>query len=169
MPAPGGQSFQIPAHTLGRLADPEQFADTIIKVGKDRLYNPSVAVLRLRDVARVELGAQQNDSYCKVRGRPAAGITIYQLPGSNALDTRDHVIAAMQRLKANFPPGMDFEPVYDTTPFIDESIREVYKALGLAIILVAVVVLVFLQSWRATLIPLAAVPVAIVGTLAVML
>ena len=75
----------------------------------------------------------------------------------------------MERLKANFPPGMEFDAVYDTTPFIDESIKEVYKALGLAILLVAVVVMVFLQSWRATLIPLAAVPVAIIGTLAIML
>ena len=169
MPSPEGQSFQLPLDALGRLADPEQFADTIIKVGSIQPGDPTVAVVRLRDVARVELGAQQNDTYCKVRGRPAAGITIYQLPGSNALDTRDHVIATMERLKANFPPGMDFEPVYDTTPFIDESIKEVYKALGLAILLVAVVVMAFLQSWRATLIPLAAVPVAIVGTLAFML
>src|SRR5437588_4118111 len=82
----------------------------------------------------------------------------------SALQTRDQVIKAMERLKENFPPGMEYEPVYDTTPFIEESINEVYKALALAVVLVALVVLVFLQSWRATLIPLAAVPVAIVGT-----
>ena len=169
MPAPPSQSYQLPVHALGRLTEPEQFADTIIKIARNRPNNPSPAILRLKDVARVELAAQQNDSFCKVKGRPAAGITIYQLPGSNALDTRDGIIATMERLSANFPPGMSFQPVYDTTPFIQESIQEVYSALGLAIILVAVVVLVFLQSWRATLIPLAAVPVAIVGTLAFML
>jgi multidrug efflux pump len=171
MPAPDAQSFQLPLDTLGRLSQPEQFAETIIKVRPSSTDQPSGAVVRLRDVARVELGAQQNDSYCKVNGQPAAGITVYQLPGSNALETRAVIMKTMERLSHNFPPGMtyDNEAVYDTTPFIEESILEVYWALGLAVVLVAVVVLVFLQSWRATLIPLAAVPVAIVGTLAPML
>jgi hydrophobe/amphiphile efflux-1 (HAE1) family protein len=171
MPASDGQSFQLPLDTLGRLSQPDQFAETIIKVRPSSPEQPSGAVVRLRDVARVELGAQQNDSFFKVNGQPAAGITVYQLPGSNALETRDVIMKTMERLSHNFPPGMtyDDEAVYDTTPFIEESIREVYKALGLAVVLVAVVVLVFLQSWRATLIPLTAVPVAIVGTLAPML
>src|SRR5205823_12969799 len=100
---------------------------------------------------------------------PSVGMAVYQLPGSNALDTANRVRAKMTELKQRFPNGLDYGIVYDTTPFIDESIKEVFKALRDAIILVAIVVLAFLQSWRATLIPLIAVPVAIVGTFAVML
>ena len=100
--------------------------------------------------------------------KPSIGLGIYQQPGSNALATADGIRARMDELKGSFPPDMDYAIVYDTTPFIDESIHEVFKALRDAIILVAIVVLAFLQSWRATLIPLIAVPVAIVGTFAVM-
>jgi hydrophobe/amphiphile efflux-1 (HAE1) family protein len=167
MPAAFGQNFQLPVHALGRLVEPEQFGEIIIKVGKNR-ESPSTPIVRLRDVARVELGAQQYDQACKVNRKPAAGIAVYQLPGSNAMETAKAVIDKMEELKTRFPQGMTYGTVYDTTPFIEESINEVYKTLGEAVILVAIVVLVFLQSWRATLIPLAAVPVAIIGTLAAM-
>jgi multidrug efflux pump len=117
----------------------------------------------------IQLGAKVEDTSCRLDGQPAIGLAIYQQPGSNALNTADAIRARMDELTLNFPPDLKYEIVYDTTPFIDESIKEVFKALRDAIILVALVVLCFLQSWRATLIPLIAVPVAIVGTFAVML
>jgi hydrophobe/amphiphile efflux-1 (HAE1) family protein len=168
MPAGANQAFQLPIDTLGRLATPEDFGDIILNTAQANNM-PSTAVVRLRDVGRVQLDTQQYDQACKVNGRPSAGIAVYQLPGTNALDTADGIRHMMKQLKAErFPEGMDYKIVYDTTPFIDESIFEVYKALAEATALVAIVVLLFLQSWRATLIPLAAVPVAIVGTFAVM-
>ena len=124
--------------------------------------------MRLRDVARVELGSQQYDQSCTLDGKPSVALSIYQLPGSNALKTAHGVYDKMKELKQSFPEGLDFKIVYDTTPFIKESILEVFKTLGEATFLVAIVVLVFLQNWRAALIPLVAVPVAIVGTFAVM-
>src|SRR5262249_34859669 len=125
-------------------------------------------IVRLKDVARVELGAQQYDQSCMLNGHPSVGLAIYQLPGTNALDVADRVQAKMRELKARFPDGVDYEIGYDTTPFISESINAVVYTLFEAIGLVAIVVLVFLQNWRATVIPLVAVPVAIVGTFAVM-
>ena len=125
-------------------------------------------VVRLRDVARLELGAQQYDQSCTLDAEPSVALSIYQLPGSNALDTAKAVYAKMQELRQRFPEGIQYKIVYDTTPFIHESIVEVLKTLRDAVILVAIVVLVFLQNWRATLIPLIAVPVAIVGTFSVM-
>ncbi len=128
----------------------------------------TASVVRLKDVARIELGSQQYDQSCTLEGRPSVALSLYQLPGSNALQTAKGVYAKMRELKARFPDGLDYKIVYDTTPFISESISEVFKTLRDAIILVAIVVLVFLQNWRAALIPLIAVPVAIVGTFAVM-
>ena len=122
----------------------------------------------LRDVARIELGAQAYDQTCTLDGKPSVALSIYQLPGSNALETAEPVRAKMEELKSRFPDGVDYAIVYDTTPFINESINEVFKTLRDAIILVAIVVLVFLQNWRSAIIPLVAVPVAIVGTFAVM-
>ena len=124
--------------------------------------------MRLRDVARIELGSQQYDQSCTLDGKPSVALSIYQLPGSNALKTAQGVYAKMDELKPRFPAGLEYKIVYDTTPFIKESIVEVFKTLRDAIILVAIVVLVFLQNWRAALIPLVAVPVAIIGTFAVM-
>ncbi len=124
--------------------------------------------MRLRDVARVELGSQQYDQSCTLDGKPSVALSIFQLPGSNALETARGVYAKMNELKRRFPEGLDYRIVYDTTPFISESVNEVFKTLRDAIILVAIVVLVFLQNWRATLIPLVAVPVAVVGTFGVM-
>ena len=122
----------------------------------------------MRDVARIELGAQAYDQTCTLDGRPSVALSIYQLPGSNALKTAGLVRAKMEELKAHFPQGVDYEIVYDTTPFITESISEVFKTLRDAVLLVAFVVLLFLQNWRSAIIPLVAVPVAIIGTFAVM-
>jgi multidrug efflux pump len=161
-PVPGGLYFQYPMTTLGRLSDPDQFGDIVVKTGRD------AAITRLRDIARIELGAKSQDQSCSLDGMPSVGLAIYQLPGSNALDTADRVRAKMKELERRFPEGLDYAIVHDTTPFIKESIREVFKTLRDAIILVGIVVLIFLQNWRSTLIPLIAVPVAIVGTFAAM-
>ena len=178
-PVPTGQAFQLALSTQGRLKTPEEFGAIIIRTGEDG------AVTRLRDVVSdrrkviddagierklggIELGAKNEDTGCTLDGKPSVGVPIFQLPGSNALETAARIETRMARLKQDFPAGVDFKIVYDTTPFVEESIQEVFNSLRDAIILVAIVVLVFLQSWRATLIPLIAVPVAIVGTFAVM-
>jgi hydrophobe/amphiphile efflux-1 (HAE1) family protein len=128
----------------------------------------AISVVRLRHVAGIELGAQQYDQSCTLDGKQSVALSIFQLPGFNALQTASGVYAKMEELKKRFPEGLDYRIVYDTTPFIRESVNEVFRTLRDAIILVAIVVLVFLQNWRAALIPLIAVPVAIVGTFAVM-
>ncbi|MDR3621211.1 MAG: efflux RND transporter permease subunit, partial [Paludisphaera borealis] len=129
---------------------------------------PAIGVVRLCDVARVELGSQQYNQSCTLDGQPSVALSVFQLPGSNALETARGVYAKMEELKGRFPDGLEYQIVYDTTPFIRESVNEVFKTLRDAIILVAIVVLAFLQNWRATVIPLVAVPVAIIGTFAVM-
>lgn len=175
-PVPQGQDFQYTLSTLGRLTDPSQFGNIVVKSGQ------SGDVTRLRDLVTdvrkdengleyggIQLGAKTEDTSCSLDGKPSIGLGIFQQPGSNALATAESIRTRMEELKKGFPPDLDYGIVYDTTPFIDESIHEVFKALRDAIILVAIVVLAFLQSWRATVIPLIAVPVAIVGTFAVML
>ncbi len=137
---------------------------------------PTTGIVRLRDVVtretdgrpRVELGAQQYEQSSTLDGQPAVALSIFQLPGTNALQTANGIYAKMQDLKTRFPEGLDYRIVYDTTPFIRESVNEVFLTLRDAVLLVALVVLVFLQNWRAALIPLIAVPVAIVGSFAVM-
>jgi multidrug efflux pump len=161
-PAPPGQAFQYTINTLGRLSDPDEFADMIVKTGDEG------RMVRLRDVARIELGAIGYDQTCTLDGQESVALSVYQLPGSNAIETARRVREKMEELRGRFPEGVDYRIVYDTTPFIDESIDEVFKTLRDAVILVAIVMLVFLQSWRSALIPLAAVPVAIVGTFAAM-
>jgi multidrug efflux pump len=126
------------------------------------------SVVRLRDVAELELGAQNYNTACTFDGQPSVGLQVYQMPGSNALDVADRVRAKMRELKTRFPDGVDYIIAYDTTPFIRESVNDVTRTLLEAVVLVGLVVMVFLQSWRAVLIPLIAVPVAIVGTFAVM-
>src|SRR5438309_4305469 len=160
-PTPRGQVSQFIITTLGRLENTEQFANIVIK-------NQNGSLVYLRDVANIELGAQSYDQTCTLDGKPSVALSIYQLPGSNALDVAKRVKDRMRQLRDRFPPGVEYDIVYDTTPFINESIREVFETLFDAIVLVAVVVLVFLQNWRSTLIPLVAVPVAIIGTFAVM-
>src|SRR6516165_5844834 len=141
-PVATGQVFQFTMSTMGRLTDVEQFADMILKTdARGRL-------VRLADVANIELGAQAYDQTCTLNGRPSVALSIYQLPGSNALETAKRVRTKMAELKERFPEGVDYAIVYDTTPFINQSIREVFNTLRDAVILVAVVVLVFLQNWR---------------------
>ena len=176
-PVPSGQAFQYTLSTLGRLTTTEEFGSIVVKTGEDgQLTRLRDLVTDVREeggrkIGGIQLGAKVEDTSCTLNGQPAIGLGIFQQPGSNALDTAEAIEARMEELKADlpFPPDLDYRIVYDTTPFIDESIHEVFKALRDAIILVAIVVLAFLQSWRATLIPLIAVPVAIVGTFAVML
>ena len=161
-PVDKGQAFQFTITALGRLTDAEQFEDMILKT------DAQGGVVRMRDVAKVELGAQGYDQACTLDGRPSVALSVYQRPGSNALATAELVKNKMKELKDRFPDGLDYSIVYDTTPFITESVAEVFKTLRDAVILVAFVVLLFLQNWRSALIPLVAVPVAIVGTFAVM-
>ena len=161
-PAPGGIEFQLTVTTMGRLTDESQFGDIIIKTGQDG------QVTRLRDVARIELGAKDYSSSLNLDGKPTVGLAIFQLPGSNAIDTKKAVVDAMEKLKQRFPEGLDYLIVYDTVVFVTQSIAAVVETLFEAILLVVVVVLVFLQNWRATIIPLLAVPVSLVGTFAVM-
>jgi multidrug efflux pump subunit AcrB len=161
-PVRTGQVYQFPMLTMGRLSDAEQFADMVLKTdSRGRL-------VRLSDVATIELGAQAYDQACTLNGQPTVALSVYQLPGSNALQTASRVREKMEELKGRFPEGVDYTIVYDTTPFIYESIWEVGKTLVEAAILVAIVVLVFLQNWRSAIIPLVAVPVAIIGTFAAM-
>src|SRR4051812_25568996 len=160
-PTPRGQVAQYIITTLGRLENTDQFANIILR-------NTGSTLLRLKDVANIEMGAQSYDQTCTLDTKPSVALSVYQLPGSNALEVARHVRERMKQLKDRFPPGIDYQIVYDTTPFITESIREVFETLFDAIVLVAVVVLVFLQNWRSTLIPLIAVPVAVIGTFAVM-
>jgi multidrug efflux pump len=129
---------------------------------------PSAAIVRLRDVARVELGAQNYNQSCTFDGRPSVGLSIYQLPGTNALDVAERVVKKMEELKTRFPDGVDYKIGYDTTPYIRESIRDVVTTLLQAVALVGLVVLVFLQDWRAMILPMIDVPVSIIGTFAVM-
>ncbi len=162
-PAPSKQAFQYAINTLGRLTTAEQFKEMILKSDET-----GERVVRLKDVAKVELGALNYDQSCTLDSQPSVALSVYQLPGTNAINTADRVKAKMEELRTRFPENVDYQIVYDTTPFIRESIDEVFITLRDAVILVAIVMLVFLQSWRAAIIPLAAVPVAIIGTFAAM-
>jgi multidrug efflux pump len=161
-PVPRGQEFQYPVSTLGRLVHAEEFADIILKTGTDG------EVTYLKDVARTELGARSQDQTLTLDGRPSIGLAIFQLPGSNALDTADRIRSKMRELERRFPQGLKYIIAYDTTPFIRESVDEVLHTLRDAIILVAVVVLLFLQDWKSLLLPVIDVAVSLVGTFAVM-
>jgi len=162
-PTPQGQVRQIPLSVQGRLITSEEFGDIVVR------STPDGRILRLKDIARVELSARSFDVANRFDRKPTVGLAVFQLPDANALATADLIKAKMKILGEDFPPGMIYEIGYDTTPFIRESIEEVVKALRDSIILVALVVLVFLQGWRAAIIPLIAVPVAIIGTFAAML
>jgi multidrug efflux pump len=161
-PVPSGQDFQYTLSTLGRLVDPAQFANIVLKTGADG------EVTYLRDVSRTELGARSQDVLSRLDGQPSAGLGIFLLPGANALDTADRIKARMRELQARFPRGLHHDIVYDTTPFIRESVDEVFNTLRAAVILVALVVLFFLQDWKALLLPVIDVAVSLVGTFAVM-
>jgi hydrophobe/amphiphile efflux-1 (HAE1) family protein len=146
--------------TQGRLADPRDFENIIVRA------NPDGSSLRLRDVARVELAAKDYDFAGRINGSPAVLVGIFLQPGANALDVGKSVKATMKGLEARFPEGLTYTIPYDTTRFVEVSIREVVKTLGEAMLLVLLVVYLFLQNWRATLIPIVAVPVSLIGTFA---
>ncbi len=165
-PSPIDQSFQYNITTLGRLSDPEEFGNIIVKTVED---DPSrMRLTRVKDVARVELGAQVYDQWCEIGGKAAAGVGVFQLPGANALEVARNVQQAMERLKTSFPEGVVYSIPFNPTEFVDESIHEVYKTLFEAGVLVLVVIMVFLQDWRAVLIPATTVPVTIIGAFAAM-
>jgi HAE1 family hydrophobic/amphiphilic exporter-1 len=161
-PVQAGQSFQYTLNVLGRLDDAEQFADVIVKVGN------AGDVTRVRDIGRVELGAQSYGQIFTLDGKPAAGLAIFQSPGANALDVAGEVRTKMAALAREFPQGLTDEIPFDTTIFVNESVHEVYKTLIEAGVLVLAVILVFLQDWRGTLVPATTVPVTIIGAFAAM-
>jgi multidrug efflux pump len=154
--------FEFPITTVGRLSEPKQFEDIVLHTTADGRR------VRIRDIGTVTLGARNQDVTSKLEGQPCTSLAVFSLPYANALATADRVRQKMDELKATFPDDVDYAIAFDTTPVISESIRGVYHSLGEAIALVALVVLIFLQNWRSTLIPLTAVPVAIIGTFAVM-
>jgi hydrophobe/amphiphile efflux-1 (HAE1) family protein len=160
-PAPKGQQFQYTVTTRGRLSTPAEFEDVILRSRSDG------SALRVRDVGRVELGAQSYGSFGRVGGKPAALVGIFQLPDANALDVSRGVQSAMARLAPSFPSGVTYTRPYNTTEFVRVSIEEVVLTLLIAIGLVILTVYVFLQDWRATLIPTLTIPVSLVGTFAV--
>ncbi len=161
-PMRSDQTFEITTSTLGRLVELADFEDIVLKTTDEG------RMVRVKDVGHVELGAKNQDVSVVFDGKPTVFMPIFQLPDANALDTRDRVLAKMEDLAQDFPDGIEWEINLDTTPYTRESIKEVFKALRDAVILVAIVVLVFLQNWRSAVIPLVAVPVAIVGTFAAM-
>jgi hydrophobe/amphiphile efflux-1 (HAE1) family protein len=161
-PAPPGTAYQLTVSTLGRLAGAEEFGNIVIRTGADG------RITRLADVARVELGARDYSLNSYLSGEQAVAMAIAQRPGSNALATADRIRATMKDLSQFFPEGLEYKIVYDPTQFVAESIRDVIKTLYEAVALVVLVVLVFLQNWRASVIPLVAIPVSLVGTFAAM-
>ncbi|MHB1421923.1 MAG: efflux RND transporter permease subunit [Gemmataceae bacterium] len=161
-PIGGGVAQELTITMLGRLSEPEQYEDIVLRTERDGRK------VRLKDVGRAELGAKTLDSTSKLNGQPNGSLAIFALPDANSIATADRVIAKMEELKKQFPEDIDYAVSLDMTPFIKESIKEVISTLIEAIVLVAAVVLLFLQNWRSALIPLVAVPVAVVGTFAVM-
>jgi hydrophobic/amphiphilic exporter-1 (mainly G- bacteria), HAE1 family len=161
-PTPPGVNFQYTIELRGRLTDVDEFARIIVKTGNNG------EITRLRDVGRVELGAQTYSQIFTLDGQPSAGIGIYQTPGANALDVETAVKAKMEQLARQFPQVLAYAIPFDTTVFVDQAIHEVYKTLIEAAVLVLIVILVFLQDWRAMLVPATTVPVTIIGAFAAM-
>jgi HAE1 family hydrophobic/amphiphilic exporter-1 len=163
-PAPRDQDFQITVNVPGRLADPKEFGNIIVKTAQ----GPNTRLTRVRDVARTELGAQTYSQFFRLDAKQAAGIAVFQLPGANALDVAHEVAAKMAELSADFPQGLEYGIPFDTTLFVKASIHEVYMTLFEAAILVLIVILLFVQDWRAMLVPATTVPVTIIGAFAAM-
>ncbi|WP_439544093.1 efflux RND transporter permease subunit [Hyphomicrobium sp.] len=161
-PAPSTQSFQYTIDVVSRFDDPAQFANVVVKTGANG------DLTRLRDVGRVELGAQTYSQVFNLDGKQAAGLAIFQTPGANALDVAQRVADKIRVLSHEFPQGMAYSIPFDTTLFVQAAISEVYKTLLEAAVLVLIVILVFLQDWRATLVPATTVPVTIIGAFAAM-
>ena len=156
-PAPTGTELTIPVITRGRMTEVREFEEMIVRA------LPNGSMIRLKDVARVELGAQSYDLQGRFKGKPTTFLLTFLSPGANALDTIRRIRNEMDALTKSFPAGVRYDIPYDTTRFIEVSIREVLKTLGEALLLVVLVVYLFLQSWRATLIPIVAVPVSLIG------
>jgi multidrug efflux pump len=161
-PVPKGSAFQYTVTTLGRLTDPEQFKDIVVKTGSNG------RIVKVRDVARVELAALDYSVNSYLGGKPAVAMIVQQRPGSNALATAGAVRARIKELSADFPPGLEYRIIYDPTTFIQESINAVVHTVFEAVLLVVLVIMLFLQSWRAAVIPLVAIPISLIGTFAVM-
>ena len=162
-PAPKGQVFQFTLSTLGRLQTAEEFGNIIVRADSDG------RIVRIKDIGRVELGAELYDETANVDGQPALPFGIFQLPDANAIELADQVKAEMARLSERFPEGLEYEVIYDTTRFVRASIKEVLTTLGFAIALVVFVIFMFLHGFRSTLIPVITIPVCLVGTLAALL
>lgn len=158
-----GNAFQLNVETQGRLTEPQQFADVVIRTDADGRQ------VRVRDVARVELGAADYSTNTYLSGEPTVLLGVFQRPGSNALAAAEAITAEMDTLQKTFPKGLEYRVIYNPTEFIAQSIDEVMKTLGEAIVLVVLVIIVFLQRWRAAIIPVVAIPVSLIGTFAVLL
>src|SRR5690606_13811569 len=159
-PSPSDQQIVYTVTAKGRLLDPAEFGNIILRADGPR------GVLYLKDVARIELGSQNYNIRTTLSGKPGVAIGTFLQTGSNALDTADAIKSKLEELKKRFPKGMDYAIPYDTSDFVKSSISEVLKTLGEAMVLVILVVFLFLQSWRATLIPIIAVPISLIGTFA---
>jgi hydrophobic/amphiphilic exporter-1 (mainly G- bacteria), HAE1 family len=159
-PTPKGQQYQINLQAVSRLKDPKEFAEIVLKTGSDG------SLIRLRDIGRVELGAQDYTSNLRFSGQEGVGLGVSQLTGSNALEVAKEVKTSLAELSKNFPPGMKYKVAFDTTLAVEESVREVVQTLVLSVFLVILVIFLFLQDWRATLIPAITIPVSLIGTFA---
>ena len=167
-PTAGKPSYQLTVNVPGQIADPKEFGNIIIKTqstepNQSANVSSSARIIRIRDVGRVELGSSNYSQISKLNGKPAAAIGIYQLPGANALQVADEVRNTVAKMAEKFPPGLQYSIPFDTTTFVKESVNEVYKTLFEAGILVLIVILIFLQYARATLVPTTTVPVTIIG------
>ena len=155
-------AFELSVQTKGRLEEVEEFENIIVKAGKDG------RIVRVKDIGRVELGAATYATRGYLGDKKAVALPVFQRPGTNALETADEIIGTMEELSKDFPPGLDYEIVYNPTEFIQESINELTRTIFEAVILVVLVILIFLQTWRAAIIPILAIPVSLIGTFAVM-
>ena len=163
-PAPEGTAFELTVNTKGRLVETEEFEDIIVATGEGG------RILRVRDVARVELGAKTYTFDSSFNGLPSTSLAVYQLPGANAMNTAQAIREKMKLLYSdrNWPEGVDYAIPFDTTRFVEASIEEVYSTLFVAATLVIIVIYIFLQDWRATIVPVVAIPVSLIGTFAIM-
>ena len=161
-PNDGGNAFQYTVTTQGRFEDARDFRYVIVKATEDG------RLISLQDIARIELGARDYVTNSYLNGKPAVALGIFQRPGTNALASAEEIQETMRQLSADFPPGLAYEIIYNPTTFISDSINEVYKTIAEAILLVVLVIIVFLQSWRMAIVPIVAIPVSLIGTLAVL-
>jgi HAE1 family hydrophobic/amphiphilic exporter-1 len=159
-PAPAGQMYQLSVRTVGRLREPSEFDNIILKSGSD------AALVRVRDVGRAELGAETYSAQLRFQGIEGVGMGVIQLPTANALDVYEAMVQELERLKKQFPPGMNYQIAFNTTDVVSESIHEVLKTLVEAIVLVVLVIFIFLQTWRSTIIPTITIPVSLIGAFA---